>query len=311
MTSCDDGNIITTTFDFDEETSLTLCQQNNLNVLHFIDQETNEAISFVFSLEDFDGTFIEDNEQIVLDIEIPLNATNSVTYRRLSSSISGNQYFCQEVPPSSPQVIDEFVSTTGGTATLQIRITEQDDDDGVDEEEDFNIDSDGDGIPDFLDIDDDNDNVETRVEAVFEVDENGNPIPGQYVDTDGDGIPNYLDDDDDGDGVLTINEDLNYCEDPENPGLNPANDLNVDGLPNYLNPEATESVDINVVNVNDITRDFLTLVVFNDVTFENQNNSESLTFTNFIMGRYETSASQNLPFDDTVISIDEVENICQ
>jgi hypothetical protein len=288
-------------------------------VLHFIDQETNEAISFVFALDDFDGTFLEDNDQITLNIEIPLSATNKVTYRRLSSNINGNQYFCQEVPPSSPQVLEEFVSTTGGIATLQIRITEQDDDDGVPAElEDrnnngnlFDDDTDDDGIPDFLDIDDDNDNVETSAEAQFATDENDNPIPGVYVNTDGDDDPNYLDTDDDGDAVLTINEDLNYCEDPENPALNPANDINEDGLPNYLNPEATESVNINVVKVNDISRDFLTLVVFNDITFENQTNDESLTFTNFIMGRYQTTVSQDLIYDDTVISIDEAGNICQ
>jgi hypothetical protein len=317
--SCDDGNIITTTFDFDENTNLSLCQDDNVNVLYFIDQDTNEAISFEFTLADFDGTFIGENDELSNIVEIPINLTNRVFYRRLSSDISGANYYCQQIPPSIPQVLEEFVSTTGGTATLSINISDQDDDDDVPAElEDidgdgdlFNDDTDGDGIPNFLDVDDDNDNVITRLERLEIEDENGNIIPGVYTDTDGDDILNYLDNDDDGDGVLTINEDLDVCFDPENPVLNPDNDTNADDLPNYLNDQETESVDINVVKRNEISRTFFTRVVFSNITFQNQNNSETLTYTTFEMGRFTVSAQQNLPFDDGIISIDDVENICQ
>lgn len=325
--SCDDGNIITTTFDFDEETSLSLCQQGDVNVLHFIDPETNEAISFKFSGEDFDGTFdgLEPSQTVTLNI----NATNQIVYRRLSASANGNTYFCQQIPPSTPQVIEEFVSTTGGTATLEINalfglVNEQDDDDGdgvsnllEDLNGDgnlFNDDTDDDGIPDFLDTDDDNDNVPTESEELEadEEDEIVVEINGVfYVDTDGDSIPNFRDNDDDGDGVLTLNEDLNVCIDPENPALNPTNDLNEEGLANYLNAAISESVDLNVVKVNTITLPYLTQVVFNDITFENQNSEESLTFTSFVMGRYTTSASQNLPFNDGIISEEDAGNFCQ
>lgn len=322
LSSCDDGNVFVSSFNFDEETNLSICQQDDVIVLFFIDQQTNEAISFKFSGEDFDGTFTGlDNSA---SIEIPLDASNQVTYRKLSASTNGNDYFCQQIPPSSPQVLEEFTSTSGGTAILEIRVSAQDDDDGVPPEvEDrnnngnlFDDDSDGDGIPDFLDTDDDNDNVLTASEELEALDDNGNVITDEngnvvYVDTDGDGVPNYLDNDDDGDGVLTKNEDLNACDDPENPALNPDNDLNADGLQNYLNPEVSESFEINVVKRNRITRSFFTQVVFNDITFRNTNNGESLSFTNFIMGRFQTSASQDLPFNDTVTSEDDVDNFCQ
>ena len=327
--SCDDGNVIVTSFNFDEETNLSLCQQDDVNVLHFIDQQTNEAISFRFSGQDFNGTFTGLEPSFTL--EIPVNSTNQVTYRKLSSSINGNNYFCQQVPPSSPQVVDEFVSTSGGTATLEINIiyglvTQEDDDDNdgisnlLEDRNNngdlFDDDSDSDGIPDFLDTDDDNDNVLTASEELEARDDNGNIITDEngnvvYVDTDGDGIPNYLDDDDDGDGVLTRNEDLNACEDPENPALNPGNDINADGLANYLNPEIAESFEINVVKANNISRSFFTQVVFNDITFENTANGENLRFTSFIMGRYQITVNQDLPFNDTVISEDDVDNICQ
>ena len=65
------------------------------------------------------------------------------------------------------------------------------------------LDTDGDGIPDYLDIDDDGDNVLTENEL--------NPEEGSwkdfgFLDTDGDGTADYLDTDDDGDGVPTRNE---------------------------------------------------------------------------------------------------------
>jgi hypothetical protein len=325
LSSCDDGDIIVTTFDFDEETNLSLCQDDNLNILYFIDSETNEAISFVFTLDDFDGTFTSIDETTVELSPINITSSNQVIYRKLSGGINGNNYFCQQIPPSSPQVLEEFVSTTGGTATLQIRILEQDDDDDVPAAlEDlngngdlFDDDSDGDGIPNFLDTDDDNDNVLTTSEELEAVDENGVVITDPegnvvYVDTDGDGTPNYRDDDDDGDGVITRYEDLNVCEDPENPALNPDNDTNADDLANYLNENATESLVIDVIKANSVTRSFFTQVVFNDITFENQNSDESLTFTNFIMGRYTRSnIEQVLEFNDTVVSEDDVDNICQ
>lgn len=325
--SCDDGDIITTSFNFGEETNLSLCRQDNVNVLYFIDPETNEAISFKFSANDFDGTFSGDIGQEVLEFDVDINATNQVVYRRLSGSANGSAYFCQQVPPSSPQVLEEFISTSGGTATFSIRISEQDDNDGVPAEiEDINgngdfydDDSDGDGIPDFLDTDDDNDNVLTSSERLepTEEDENTVEVNGVlYVDTDGDGVANYLDADDDGDGVLTRNEDLNICEDPENPALNPGNDRNEQNLPHYLNQDVDDSVDVNIDNIvktNTITRSFFTQVVFNDITFENVNNNESLSFTSFIMGRYTVNAiDQDLEFtDDALITEDEAENFCQ
>ena len=329
LSSCDDGNVIVSSFNFDEDTNLSLCQQDDVIVLFFIDQQTNEAISFKFSEEDFDGTFTDLENSA--SIEIPLDASNQVTYRKLSASTNGNDYFCQQIPPSSPQVLEEFTSTSGGTAILEINAIygsvtqdDDDDDDGIsnlleDRNNNGNLfddDWDGDGIPDFLDTDDDNDNVLTASEELEALDDNGNVILDEngnvvYVDTDGDGVPNYLDDDDDGDGVLTRNEDLNACEDPENPALNPDNDLNADNLANYLNPEISESFEINVVKRNTINRRFFTQVVFNDITFRNTNTGESLSFTNFIMGRFQTTISQNLPFNDTVISEDDVENICQ
>ena len=61
------------------------------------------------------------------------------------------------------------------------------------------LDSDGDGIPDIIDPDDDNDDVNDDEDA-FPLD------PTEWIDTDGDGTGNNADDDDDNDGVPDVND---------------------------------------------------------------------------------------------------------
>ncbi len=298
--SCDDGDIVVSNFNFDEETSLSLCGDNDVNLLYTIDQETNEAISFQFSDDDFDGSF--EGLDAPEPINIDLGTSNKLNYRILSEAVDGAQYFCQDVPPSSPDVEQEFVSTSGGNAILSISVTEQDDDDGIPTgQEDlndngnlFDDDTDGDGIPNFIDIDDDNDNVPTSVEII---NNDGDELP----DTDEDGTPDYLDPDDDGDGVLTRNEDLNAFEngdDNGNPVLNPQDDTNADGLPNYLNPQATESIQIDQFRPNVISRTFRTQVVLRNVTLEQVNGDQTITLEELRLGFYEiTSDEEEIPME--------------
>lgn len=88
-----------------------------------------------------------------------------------------------------------------------------------------NDDFDGDGIPDYHDVDDDNDGVLTILED-FE-----SPDDPTQTNTDGDEFPNYHDIDDDNDCVLTIAEDTNgdgnYLND----------DLDNDGIPNFIDDD--------------------------------------------------------------------------
>uniref|UniRef100_UPI0026283BE8 T9SS type B sorting domain-containing protein n=1 Tax=uncultured Lacinutrix sp. TaxID=574032 RepID=UPI0026283BE8 len=100
-------------------------------------------------------------------------------------------------------------------------------------------DTDGDGIPNWLDVDDDNDGIDTINEDYAdvdvsdgEVDPTGNDDPTDN-DTDGDGTPDYLDDDDDNDGILTIHENGDSNGDGIGFGGD-AFDSDGDGLPDYL-----------------------------------------------------------------------------
>jgi len=92
-------------------------------------------------------------------------------------------------------------------------------------------DTDGDGLPDFFDIDDDNDGVLTKYENP---DPNGDSIPDDALDSDQETIPNYLDVDDDDDGILTIME----IPDQNGDGVpDDALDSDQEQIPNYLDTD--------------------------------------------------------------------------
>jgi len=114
------------------------------------------------------------------------------------------------------------------------------------------LDTDGDKVPDFKDVDDDNDGI---IDIREDKNEDGdNKHTTNPTDTDGDGIPDYLDIDSDNDGILDnveaqtiagyiepcgVDKDKNGLDDnyEETPGscggLIPV-DTDGDGIPDYL-----------------------------------------------------------------------------
>lgn len=275
--SCDDGDIIVTSFEFDD-VDLQLCEGSMTNEFVFfkINTSVNEAIAYRF----IDATYSQTSEtssDIIIDLNI--DPDNNLVYRQFNSAITAD-YYCSNIPDSSISVTDELVGT-GGQAIITNVIVSEDDNDGVEStlespngidpeadpdgdgvpnyldddmsdpailnedatadslgiEEGYN--SDGDQIPDFRDQDDDNDNVLTSVEF-RNTDPNSTEL---FEDSDGDGVPNYKDIDDDGDGIYTINEDVNGDGDPRN------DDTDGDGLPNYLD-EDDDGDGINTIDEN-------------------------------------------------------------
>lgn len=298
--SCDDGNIIVTTFNFDKDTKLSMCGNDNNKVIYTVNTKPDETISLAFQAENFDGKFkgLALSDTLVLNI----NNSNKITYRTYNGKVQGD-YFCNDVPPSSPQVAEEYTSTSGGQVILLTTIIEQDDNDGVPAEEEdingngdlFDDDTDGDGIPNFLDTDDDNDNVPTRNEIDKSISttltENG------YPDTDGDGVPNYLDEDDDGDGTITRYEDLNAFDELDsngNPIINPQDDINSDGVPNYLNPDISESLTVDYFKKNIISRTFRTRVIAKNVTMKNTYSDEQITVETLILGYFDVHSDNEV-----------------
>lgn len=253
ITSCDDGDIIVTNFDFDE-TNLSLCGDGDTKVLYKVsNQDIFEAISFSFNDGDFNG--LTEGTEV-----ISLNTTNQVIYRTFDDAITGTSYFCTEIPPSSPNVEQEFISTTGGEATFTTTIEpDSNDEDGdglTNTEEGIStlLDTDEDGIPNYQDIDDDGDNVPTSSEL-------GSLAPTTFLDTDEDETPNYLDNDDDGDGILTRNED-------EDMNVDPRNDIGVNAIALYLDAESSQEFIVTESIANSYNVLFRTRVIITNLTFD-------------------------------------------
>ena len=285
LISCDDGDIIVTDFAFENE-ELQWCGNSESQVLFNINNDlVNEAIAFRFDLDTPDPEFFS---MEVGQMEIPLNNTNQIVYRVFNGEVD-NAYFCSEIPPVAPGVTEEYRSTTGGEViiTTTLRTANDHDGDGVPSaQEDISgeLDTDGDGIPNYLDIDDDGDNILTRVEIEVEAENNIN----ERADSDNDGIPDFLDADDDNDGTPTKNEDWNLNLNPVDD--QPDDDQNDDaGIPYYLNPEITDSFTVEGVRENTISSSFRYLVTIDNLTLVNQRgDGEQIRLQNYELGYYDS-----------------------
>lgn len=315
--SCDDGDLIVTSFEFDEA-DLKLCSgiDENSFVFFKINTELNEAISYNFISPEYNETESTENP---LTFTISEN-NNQLVYRQFNQSIE-DDYYCNTIPDSDISVINE-IRSLAGIAEINVEVVNQDDEDGIPafdddpeqtpfEVEDLNgdgnvenDDTDGDGIWNYIDQDDDNDNILTSAEL-----SNGIADDDRYRDTDEDGIPDYRDEDDDNDGIKTIDEDVdgsgtagnddtdgdgifNYRDDDDdgdgiltknevlNEGDNPRNyDADGDGIPEYLDTNSSDDVvpealkDTLIGNIFKITYRSR-LSVFNLEFEENQNSFE-------------------------------------
>lgn len=221
--ACNDGDIIVTNFDFDE-TNLNSCGGPG-EYTFFNINNSSAAESISLSLSTTDLLFLESSI-----VEYPINSsTNTVNYRKYNDDVSSD-YFCNNIPPTTPIVTLEFLGESG-IAELTTIVSKLDDD-GIEEDTTSDLDSDGDNLLNYFDEDDDGDNVITIIELGIEYVSGDTEFP---KDTDNDGIYDYLDDDDDNDGVLTRYEDANG-------DLDPTNDETEQGIgPDYLNSNISNS----------------------------------------------------------------------
>lgn len=261
--TCDDGDVITVEFDFDD--TFRACGD-----IVFYKTKTDPAESLSIklvsptniTLDNLTAYTFETGDVVYPILTNPstsftINGSNGNTFNYRSYNTNPTGIFCNDVPPSNIQILDDQSGTATGTILVSLL---EDDNDGIPAAfEDENLDGDndpstnptdrdGDGIPDYLDDDDDGDNVRTASESP-----NYDPISGTAtaLDTDGDGIPNYLDDDDDGDGVLTRDEELA----PQN--QNPADDITNNTVgPDYLNPEVANALPATAYRAHTIRQTF-------------------------------------------------------
>ena len=235
LQSCDDGDIIVTTFNFDDA-DLKNCGNVGNYVFYKLNPDAKESISLKLSVTD--SLYKTEGTK-----EYALNGTTFfMNYRNYDGPL-GNDYFCSSIPPTTPNVTVDYLAKSG---TVYVKTTFiYDDNDGVPREFEFDGDTDGDGIPDYYDDDDDGDNVPTIRELNNE-DDDDDPFTNMK-DTDGDGIPDFLDNDDDGDGVLTRKEDKNMNLDPTDDKTDPT--VGAD----YLNPAVSNTYEVNQYRLHQYT----------------------------------------------------------
>ncbi|WP_431136615.1 hypothetical protein [Psychroserpens mesophilus] len=255
FTTCDDGDVFEITLDFDD----TFSQCGSL-VFYKINTSTSESLSIQFqdlTIEEL----LEVDENFVYENTILLGSSNVFNYRSYANlpANADDVLFCNDIPPSNLGIERDEVST-GGEVYIRTVLAEDDNDGILSEFEDENLDgdndpdtnptdTDGDGIPNYLDADDDGDNVLTIDELDTEnLDGDDNPLTNpKNTDANSlinpDTIPDYLDSDDDGDGVDTIDE-----EGVNTPDNDPTNDITIDdtlnpeGIADYLNDQITTLV---------------------------------------------------------------------
>ncbi|WP_111307575.1 hypothetical protein [Confluentibacter sediminis] len=222
--SCSDGDVIAVEFDFDE--TFYACTGTDL-VFYKTKNDPSESLSILIP-----NLTLADIINVGTDNTLVTTTNGTFNYRTYSNASLPSNLFCSDVPSSEIKITQDYQSSA--TAVITTILT-RDDNDGIPAAlEDINgngnledDDTDRDGIPNYLDIDDDGDNVLTKDENP---DPNGDGILDDALDTDGDGIPDYLDTDDDGDGILTRDEET------DTPDENPRNDI-TDGIADYLNKD--------------------------------------------------------------------------
>ena len=264
FTSCNDGDIIVTDFNF-EASNLNNCGGPGAYIFYNVNNSSS-AESISLALETSDILFLESGTE-----EYILNGTTYVVnYRKYDDDIT-DDYFCSNIPPTSPNVTIEYLGASGIAALTTVAT--KDDEDGIEEDLTSDLDTDNDGLLNYFDNDDDGDNVPTVNELGSEylagIDENP-------LDTDNDGIYDYLDIDDDGDTILTRYEDANGDLDPTNDFTDTNND------PDYLNATITNSniIDQYRIHSYQLTSD-IELAINNLVLV---NGSEEITKETMILG---------------------------
>lgn len=225
LVACDDGDILSVDLVFDQE--LERC--DNFEEYHLIydtREDPSEALILVIPKNDDNNALFTTPTPVDEPYSIDISDTDvRFIYRTYNRELESGD-LCEIIPPGTLSIIDDYEADAG---EIQITVTIVDDDnDGIPTEyeglageayEDGiywdSQDTDEDGIPDYIDEDDDNDNVLT-IDEIIQDDDDYNPLT-HTLDTDEDGTYNHLDDDDDGDFVFTYLEDKDGDQNPRDP----------------------------------------------------------------------------------------------
>ena len=110
ITSCDDGNLTVDEIDF----SAVAAQKCTLKDVIYKIKDSEMLL-----LEIPASTFTENQTPDNLPVEVAINATNKVTYRKYNGTVTQNNV-CPTIPDGTPNVTEQWIATDG---TIQINAT--------------------------------------------------------------------------------------------------------------------------------------------------------------------------------------------
>lgn len=105
LLSCDDGDVIVTTFNF-EDVPLKTCGDIGNYVFYKENTQGFESLSLKLATTD---TIYKRADTLIYDLG---SNTNFVNYRSYDGPL-GNNYFCSSIPPTSPKVIVDYLAISG------------------------------------------------------------------------------------------------------------------------------------------------------------------------------------------------------
>lgn len=114
--ACDDGDVIFTSFDF-EEIDLQQCGDVGDYVFFKINNENRESLSLQIRAQD---SILHVADTVVYTID---ETTNRLFYRKYDGDIESN-YFCNAIPAISPQVTEEYISSAGEATVITKIVTD-------------------------------------------------------------------------------------------------------------------------------------------------------------------------------------------
>jgi hypothetical protein len=114
LNSCNDGNFEVPSFEFTE--TINSC---GAYILYRTNTDKTEVLTLVLSSDEINT--------IVQTKPYSISSATPVNYRIFDSAI-GTDYFCQTIPPASPNVLKELSATSG---EINITTTANADDNGV------------------------------------------------------------------------------------------------------------------------------------------------------------------------------------
>lgn len=107
MCSCNDGDLQIETIDFDNE-DIQFCESSP-DIKSTIFFKINSKNALILDLQ----SGILQNEDSDGEIISPVPGSSKITYRTFSDDVS-KKYFCDDIPPASPTVLEE-ISAEGGS----------------------------------------------------------------------------------------------------------------------------------------------------------------------------------------------------